>query len=261
MATWTVATPTSPVTLAHVVLRPVTERAEWSRAGAADLAAAYRDARAALGSVFECDGFTVVFALNWRPSGAGIGEPTSEHAGSVHVFGRYEGEPLKPSAAMSVAVDDRPAVLGDGQLRTALAASSSQQPTIPAPTVREGGCDGCIPSVRDEQERWRCAGVRVIRPMRSLIGPHSLVLPLRHVVSIGDLSPEEILSIRSRLIEVRKQFAEGYGSTGASCFVNDGRRAGQETPHVHLHVFGRAVDEAEHPFERLRDLLIARPAR
>jgi len=60
---------------------------------------------------------------------------------------------------------------------------------------------------------------------------------------------------------VLNQFAQAYGSTGLSCFVNDGRRAGQETPHVHLHVFGPAVDEADHPFEKLRDLLIARSAR
>lgn len=148
MAIWTVATPTSPVTLAHIVLRAVTERAGWNREGAADLAAAYRFARAALGHVFGRDGFTVVFALGWRPSGAGIGEPASEGDGAVHVFGRYEGEPLKPSAAMSVAVDDRPAAPGDGRLRAALAVSSIQQPTIPAPTVGESGRDGCIDSVR-----------------------------------------------------------------------------------------------------------------
>lgn len=51
-------------------------------------------------------------------------------------------------------------------------------------------------------------------------------------MSVGDLSPEEILSIRKRLLEVMSQFAQAYWSTGLSCFVNDGLRAGQETPHV-----------------------------
>jgi hypothetical protein len=48
-----------------------------------------------------------------------------------------------------------------------------------------------------------------------------------------------------------KGFATQNGSSGLSCFTNDGAAARQETPHVHLHVFGRASDRPANPFEML----------
>ncbi|HEY8456537.1 MAG TPA: HIT domain-containing protein [Actinopolymorphaceae bacterium] len=85
-------------------------------------------------------------------------------------------------------------------------------------------------------------------------------MPLRHVASPASLRPDEVTSYVERLGEVRANFARRYGSTGLSCIANDGTRAGQETPHVHVHVFGRSVDERENPFEVLARRLGLLPA-
>ena len=75
---------------------------------------------------------------------------------------------------------------------------------------------------------------------------------MRHVVSPASLRPAEVMSkIARRLREVRAYLGDRFGATGLSCFLNDGARAGQETPHVHVHVFGRSVDESRNPFEVL----------
>jgi hypothetical protein len=73
-------------------------------------------------------------------------------------------------------------------LTRALSASRPVQVVGP----REDPCDGCSGEVLSRQERWRAGGVRVIRPRRMIIDPYVLVLPLRHVVSLGDLYPEEV---------------------------------------------------------------------
>jgi hypothetical protein len=47
----------------------------------------------------------------------------------------------------------------------------------------------------------------------------------------------------------------GPGSTGLTGFANDGIAARQETPHVHLHCYGRSVAEPVNPYARLAALL------
>jgi diadenosine tetraphosphate (Ap4A) HIT family hydrolase len=96
---------------------------------------------------------------------------------------------------------------------------------------------------------WPADGVRVIRPRRRIIASQVIVLPVRHVVSAGDLRPAEIVSIGARLGEIRRAFRGQC--TGLSCFLNDGIEGRQETPHVHIHVFGRSRNEAGNPFEFL----------
>lgn len=55
----------------------------------------------------------------------------------------------------------------------------------------------------------------------------------------------------ARLDETMHQFTLASAATGLSCFLNDGTAARQETPHVHLHVFGRSHAETANPFELL----------
>lgn len=100
----------------------------------------------------------------------------------------------------------------------------------------------------------------MIRPRQVMIDAQVIILPLRHVVSLGDLTADEVVSCSARLAEVREQFGSASGTTGLSCFANDGTAARQETPHVHLHVFGRARDEPANPFALLARRLGPAPA-
>ncbi|WP_092399570.1 HIT family protein [Collimonas sp. OK412] len=68
--------------------------------------------------------------------------------------------------------------------------------------------------------------------------PHLLVLPLRHVPTILDLTDAEAAAIA---IEVRNAAAlinRAYGKPGIAVWQNNGVSAGQAISHVHFHVAG-----------------------
>ncbi|HVX42809.1 MAG TPA: HIT domain-containing protein [Mycobacteriales bacterium] len=212
-----------------------------SRDRAEDLLQAYRRVREILAATAECDACTACLAYRWRPAGDGVGEPDydSDHP-QWHVFGRSR-------------TGDQPPIPSLSQPRRARRAARpgcfalGESPAVPPEETDPAGCACCVPSVETDQELWRHAGVRVIRPQRPVVPRSLLVLPLRHVASPGSLTPDELVSIWDRLAEC----VDHLEVTGASVFVNDGRRAAQHIPHVHLHVFGRSVDEPENPFVSL----------
>jgi diadenosine tetraphosphate (Ap4A) HIT family hydrolase len=256
---WQIVRPAHLLTESHLALRlrAGTQQDLTSAAVADDLVKTYRIARTGLDEVLGCDGFGVSFACSWVPYGRGIGEPVAEwDQATIHVFGRGPTERIKPVRVMALPAHERLAPIPRGEqedLNRRLAAAFATTMPTPSVGVNAGttACDGCAPEVEHDQELWRADDVRVIRPRSPLVEASVLVLPLRHVVSPASLHSGEIVSFVGRLDEVRASFAERFGSSGLSCFLNDGARAGQETPHVHVHVFGRAVDEPQNPFEVL----------
>ncbi len=69
---------------------------------------------------------------------------------------------------------------------------------------------------------------------------HTLVIPKRHVQSFADLTTEEV----SQLFEAGQHIASHIkdsisGCEGTSLSLADGEVAGQEVPHIHLHVIPR----------------------
>jgi histidine triad (HIT) family protein len=68
---------------------------------------------------------------------------------------------------------------------------------------------------------------------------HTLVVPRRHVVSFTDLSPEELwsMSVTGRRVALAQKVSLKY--EGVTLSLADGEAAGQEVPHVHLHVIPR----------------------
>ncbi|MGW0228202.1 HIT family protein [Actinopolymorpha singaporensis] len=258
-AYWQILRPGQALTEGHLALRPK-DGAPIDRSDVAtDLLHAYRTCRAGLHAALGCDGFGVSFAWSWVPRGDGIGEPRAEwDQPTIHVFGRAPNERVKPVRVMALPAHERVAALPapermrlDCRLATAFAAAGADAGPGPDLQASPADCDGCVPEVARDQELWRADEVRVIRPRRPLTEANLLVLPMRHVASPASLLPDEVLSYARRLREVRAYFAGRFGSTGLSCFLNDGARAGQETPHVHVHVFGRSADESRNPFEVL----------
>jgi diadenosine tetraphosphate (Ap4A) HIT family hydrolase len=256
---WQIVRPAHFLTESHLALRlrAGTRRELKSPAVAADLVNVYRIARAGLHDVLGCDGFGLTFAWSWEPYGNGIGEPAAEgDQSTIHVFGRGPTERAKPVRIMTLPAHERSAPIPNADQaildQRLLAAFARTSPTFPVDVdAGDTQCDGCAPEVEHDQELWRGGDVRVIRPRNPLVDASVLVLPLRHVVSPVSLRAAEIVSFVERLGEVRANLAERFGSSGLSCFLNDGARAGQETPHVHVHVFGRAVNEPQNPFEIL----------
>ena len=82
-----------------------------------------------------------------------------------------------------------------------------------------------------------CAAFMEIQP----INPgHVLVVPTRHVPDLAALDPSSM----AELLRVGRHIAAALRGSGLRCegvnlFLADGEAAGQEIPHVHLHVFPR----------------------
>ena len=90
---------------------------------------------------------------------------------------------------------------------------------------------------RDE----RVAAFMDIKPVNP---GHLLVIPVRHAVYLSDLDPAD----GARMLEVAQNLAAalresgrtgGLKCKGVNFFLADGEQAGQEVPHVHLHVIPR----------------------
>lgn len=69
---------------------------------------------------------------------------------------------------------------------------------------------------------------------------HLLLIPRRHAVHLRDLPAAEqahLFAVAMRLMEAQR--AAGYAADAANLLVNDGPAAGQQVPHVHLHLVPR----------------------
>jgi diadenosine tetraphosphate (Ap4A) HIT family hydrolase len=73
---------------------------------------------------------------------------------------------------------------------------------------------------------------------------HVEVVPVRHVGSVFDLSPQENASIWDLAHEIRGALGpcDGY-----SIGINDGAAAGQTIPHMHLHIIPRHLGDVPEP--------------
>ena len=69
---------------------------------------------------------------------------------------------------------------------------------------------------------------------------HLLVIPRRHAVHLRDLPAADqahLFAVAMWLMEAQR--AAGYAADAANLLVNDGPAAGQQVPHVHLHLVPR----------------------
>jgi diadenosine tetraphosphate (Ap4A) HIT family hydrolase len=69
---------------------------------------------------------------------------------------------------------------------------------------------------------------------------HLLVIPIRHAAYLSELVPSD----GARVFEVAQSLTGAVRRSGLKCegvnlFLADGEQAGQEVPHVHLHVIPR----------------------
>lgn len=85
-------------------------------------------------------------------------------------------------------------------------------------------------------ETDRALAFRDIRPQAPV---HVLVIPKKPIAGVGAAAPEDE-GLLGHLLLVAAEVArrEGLGATGYRLVVNDGRDAGQEVPHLHVHVIG-----------------------
>jgi histidine triad (HIT) family protein len=68
--------------------------------------------------------------------------------------------------------------------------------------------------------------------------PHLLVLPLRHVPTILQLTDSEISSVAIAVRDAATLIDRAYSKPGIAVWQNNGVPAGQAISHVHFHVAG-----------------------
>lgn len=70
-----------------------------------------------------------------------------------------------------------------------------------------------------------------------------MIVPLRHVVSISDLTDAEVLDIHKAVLALDAQWSRDRGYPVAFNVIwNIGHNAGQSLPHLHCHVLERTED-------------------
>lgn len=243
-----------------------------------------RELTTALARVHGCGGFNLM-VNDGRHTGQSIGEvPEENRRLRFHVLGRRADESVAPTTILH-APDDFPLEPISEAERTARVrrlthpepgtdpgptdpnpadpnpadpdatgpAPGEPEPAEPA-TAEATTTEACSLCGADDQELVRNDTARVIRPQRPLIPANVMLLPLRHVTHLGDLSDGEFVGLFRLFDRVAATFGQVHGSTSFNLFANDGRVAGQHVPHLHVHVLGRSEHEETDPYQLLRGL-------
>ena len=72
---------------------------------------------------------------------------------------------------------------------------------------------------------------------------HTLVVPVRHVKKMEELTPEEHAAIFALAAEVKHALRTTFGAEGFNHAWNEEPVAGQTIPHFHLHIIRRKTGD------------------
>jgi histidine triad (HIT) family protein len=68
---------------------------------------------------------------------------------------------------------------------------------------------------------------------------HTLVIPKAHAEHVGDLDGGLATELFAAVTELTPRVQAAVDADGANVGINDGEAAGQEVPHVHVHIIPR----------------------
>jgi histidine triad (HIT) family protein len=68
---------------------------------------------------------------------------------------------------------------------------------------------------------------------------HTLVAPKRHVSSFTDMTSEDVASLFEASRKITTAVEKAFSAEGSNIGINNGKVAGQEVPHVHVHIIPR----------------------
>lgn len=73
---------------------------------------------------------------------------------------------------------------------------------------------------------------------------HALVIPRRHVVDVASCSPQLAGHLFAVASDLGCRLVQAVGAEGFNVWTANGKAAGQEVFHLHLHVLPRFTDDA-----------------
>ncbi len=68
---------------------------------------------------------------------------------------------------------------------------------------------------------------------------HTLVTPKKHFRDFTDMSAEDVASLFEVARKITAAVEKAFSADGSNIGINNGEAAGQEVPHVHVHVIPR----------------------
>lgn len=90
--------------------------------------------------------------------------------------------------------------------------------------------------VRDE-------AVVAIVDLRQVAEGHVLVMPKAHIERIDDLDEGTAAKLAWSTVRVSRAVRRAYAPDGINVWQSNGEAAGQEVPHVHIHIFPRLAGD------------------
>lgn len=72
---------------------------------------------------------------------------------------------------------------------------------------------------------------------------HTLVIPRRHLGDVRELDPEVGAALMAAVVRITRAVAEAFPNRGLSLWHSIGEAAGQEVPHLHIHVHPRRLGD------------------
>lgn len=100
-------------------------------------------------------------------------------------------------------------------------------------------CPFCAPGNIDRQRFYQGTLAQAMINYKPILKGHSMVIPVRHVERIEDLTPEELSEIGQVINRLQKAFQQLYGTSDYLLVVQNGVVAGQTVNHVHFHIVPR----------------------
>lgn len=86
---------------------------------------------------------------------------------------------------------------------------------------------------------WENDHALAFRDIRPVAPAHVLVIPKKHVVGIGDVTPADKEALGETMLAVHTVAAElGLSADGYRVVLNHGANAGQSVFHLHAHILG-----------------------
>ena len=122
----------------------------------------------------------------------------------------------------------------------------------------DSGCAFCayLSGVRPYTILYRTLDTAIFVTREQRGKPHLLVLPVRHVPTILELTDAEAASVAIELRNVASLIDRAYSKPGIAIWQNNGVPAGQKISHVHFHVAG-TLDGGGTQFGAVKEISIA----
>lgn len=106
---------------------------------------------------------------------------------------------------------------------------------------------GAIPSEKVGENEHAFAFLDI----KPLTRGHVLVIPKAHAERFTDMSPASARGVMDLVQDVVARQGKALGAQGTTIAANDGRAAGQEVQHVHVHLVPRAEGDGFGPIHAL----------